>query len=372
MARRAINQGQQQQPGLREAPQQANQSTQRQRPQVNAQTNAVYRPGPTSGARPGSGSAAVTPTQAGIQTAAFRPVTRPGGISGAPTGVTMENAGDKLSEWADRGYTGSVALPADPADLPTEPENLGTTDLPDQPEKSNEEMINDLVRQYLEQAGNVDTTEQEALIEQRIKEQLNMDLMNQRASAGASGFEASGSLIGMEGDIRRQAGTDAVEQILGARTQAERDAFERATGAAEMNMNERKQAYEEWKAKEQLDALNRWLESQGADPVSEGGGGGGGGGDVIDNFLDPDGNGTPQVPGFNDAPGYDGELANSEGLNEGTVDRLGSEATEANSAPDTYMRTETYVDDNGDVWNLYETENGWVKVRAEGATTLGN
>jgi hypothetical protein len=360
MARRAINQGQQQQPGLREAPQQANQSTQTQRPQVNAQTNAVYRPGPTSGTRPGSGSAAVTPTQAGIQTSSFRPVTRPGGISGAPTGVTMENAGDKLSEWADRGYTGSVALPADPADLPADDlESKGTYEGEQPPEKSNEEMINDLVRQYLEQAGNVDTTEQEALIEQRIKEQLNMDLMNQRASAGASGFEASGSLIGMEGDIRRQAGTDAVEQILGARRDAEQDAFDRATGAAGMNLAERKQAYEEWKAQEQLDALNRWLDS-------EGGGGGGDGTqqfsieqdhdqDGVLNAVDPDYS-NPDDP-LNDLNPLTGGSTGPEA--EANTDTIVTNATEVASPP-----AGATLAGSRPPWTIYrDAEGNYYKVR---------
>jgi hypothetical protein len=369
MARKAITQGQQtqQQPGLRDAPQVAPQSTQQQRPRTNAQTNAIYRPGPS--AANGPTSPAQSPSQVSGSSPGWMPVyagARParvggGSISGAPTGVTMENVGEKLTEWKDRGYTGSTELPADPNDLPLGDDATQTTgDYVEQPaEKSNEEMINDLVRQYLEQAGNVDTTEQEALIEQRIKEQLNMDLMNQRAAAGASGFESSGALIGMDADIRRQAGTDAVEQILGARRDAEQDAFDRATGAAGMNLAERKQAYEEWKAQEQLDALNRWLDS-------EGGGGGGDGTqqfsieqdhdqDGVLNAVDPDYT-NPDDP-LNDLNPLTGGSTGPEA--EANTDTIVTNATEVASPP-----AGATLAGSRPPWTIYrDAEGNYYKVR---------
>jgi hypothetical protein len=385
MARRAITQGQQQQqPGLREAPQVAPQSTQQQAPRTNAQANNIYRPGPT--AANGPTSPAQSPSQVSSNRPGWMPVyagARPAidrdsgrSISGGPTGVTMENAGDKLGEWADRGYTGAVATPADPNEMPTQmnPEDATYADFESGGEvepKSNEELINDMVRQYLEGAGNVDTTEQEALIEQRIKEQLNMDLMNQRASAGASGFEASGSLVGMDADIRRQAGMDAVDQILGARGDAQRDAYDRAMGAAGVNLDERRQAADEEMRRMQFEALNRWLESQGAETMPDEGGGGSGG-DIIDGILNPDGEGV-RLPGMNPAPGHDGEQASAGGLPDDVASSAFSSATEANEPPGGGDPNGTYTDENGTIWNLYLVdgtfEDGtWVKVRTNAAS----
>jgi hypothetical protein len=154
-----------------------------------------------------------------------------------------------------------------PADMPGQGMGQSTGDYGGgEDSRSNEEMINDLVRQYLA-GGPADTAEQEALIRQQIEQDLAMSLRDQRASAGASGFEASGALIGAEGDTRRRANMDATDQILGARSKAEEDAFERAMTAAGLDQEERAMAIDERMRQLQLDALNAWIESQGGDPA---------------------------------------------------------------------------------------------------------
>lgn len=399
MARKAITQQAQQggsQPGMRDAPQVAQQSNQGPAPTTQARARAIYRPGPTaagSGAQapsqtssgggfatPGSG-----PGWSGFQTSAYQPVTRPGGISGGPTGVTMENAGDVLREWGDRGYTGANEVPADPADLVGQMDEDGATYVDGELEyaegtegfednKSEEELIADMVRQYLEGVGNIDTTEQEALINEQMQEKLAMDLMNQRAAAGASGFEASGSLIGMEGDTRRGAARDATGARLDARRQAEEDAFGRAMGVAGLSQDERKMAFEEWKAQQQFDALNRWLESQGAEGAAEGGGGPDSGGDLINSILNPDGAGV-RLPGMNPAPTYEGATAG--GLPDDVAESAFSSASESSTAPGNGDPAGTYTDENGVMWNLYLVdgtfEDGtWVKVRTNARRVSGD
>jgi hypothetical protein len=391
MARKAITQQAQQgqQPGMRDAPQVANQSNQGPAPTTQARARAIYRPGPAAGGAQAPSQTANRPAPGlpGFQTLAYQPVTRPGGISGGPTGVTMENAGDVLREWGDRGYTGVNEVPADPNDLPgqMDPEDAtyvdgeleyaeGTEGFEDN--KSEEQLIADMVRQYLEGVGNIDTTEQEALINEQMQEKLAMDLMNQRAAAGASGFEASGSLIGMEGDTRRGAARDATGARLDARRQAEEDAFGRAMGVAGLSQDERKMAFEEWKAQQQFDALNRWLESQGAEGTAGGGGGPDSGGDLINSILNPDGAGV-RLPGMNPAPGYDGETATAGGLPDDVAESAFSSASESSTAPGRGDPAGTYTDENGVMWNLYLVdgtfEDGtWVKVRTNATRVSGD
>jgi hypothetical protein len=292
----------------------------------------------------------------------------PRALQSAPTNVTMDNAAETLPGWAKGGGVPGFKLPATPGNMPGGGMGTGSVDLPGEgydpnpDSRTNEEMINDLVRQYLA-GGPADTAEQEALIKKQIEQELGMDLMNQRAAAWSSGIEASGALIGAEGDIRRGANMDATEQILGARSKAEEDAFERAMQAAGLDRQERQMAIDERMRQLQLDALNAWVESQGGEIADSGGADPGG---AIAGLLDPDGNGVSQVPGFNQGPSQ--ELANADDVE--ITDEMGASATEASSAPGTYGRTATWVDNGGSVWNMYETENGWVKVRAEGAATL--
>lgn len=345
MARRAITQQQQgQQPGMRDAPQVANQSSQGPAPTTQARARAIYRPGPAAGGAqaPSQTANRSGPGLPGFQTLAYQPVTRPGGISGGPTGVTMENAGDVLREWGDRGYTGVNEVPADPNDLPGQIDEDGATYVDGELEyaegtegfednKSEEQLIADMVRQYLEGVGNIDTTEQEALINEQMQEKLAMDLMNQRAAAGASGFEASGSLIGMEGDTRRGAARDATGARLDARRQAEEDAFGRAMGVVDVSSEQRRLALEEERTKWQMEALDRWLESQGAGGA--GGDGEGGSGDPFEPW-------TPDVfkEGATEDPGDPYKFAASaDELPEGSEKVGGDASNDFYRAPDGTM-----------------------------------
>lgn len=106
----------------------------------------------------------------------------------------------------------------------------GAAKMPQKP-TSNEDidkLIADLVKQQIEGAGKVDTSKEEELIRQQLEDKLGASLVGQRASMGRAGFAASGALGAMEGDIQRQARQQIAEDILGTRSKAKGEAFDRA------------------------------------------------------------------------------------------------------------------------------------------------
>lgn len=94
-----------------------------------------------------------------------------------------------------------------------------------------DQMIRDLVAGQLSGAGKADTAEEEALIRQRMQTELGGSLVNQRARAGRAGFGASGALMAQEGDIKRAAEMDALDQVLGLRRTEDQRSIDNAMGA---------------------------------------------------------------------------------------------------------------------------------------------
>jgi hypothetical protein len=92
-------------------------------------------------------------------------------------------------------------------------------------------MIRSFVEDRLRSAGNVDTTEQEALIRQQMEGKLGSSLVDQRARMGRAGFGASGATAALESDARTAASREALDQILGLRSSEEQRAFNNATQA---------------------------------------------------------------------------------------------------------------------------------------------
>lgn len=88
-----------------------------------------------------------------------------------------------------------------------------------------------------------DTTDEEGLINQRIKDQLGQSLVGQRASMGRAGFGSSGALSAMEGDTTRLANQDALEQILAMREREQEQAFRRTQAGADTAMRRDEQMY---------------------------------------------------------------------------------------------------------------------------------
>jgi hypothetical protein len=98
------------------------------------------------------------------------------------------------------------------------------------------------VRQQLEGAKNVDTSKEEALIKQQLEDKLGASLVGQRASMGRAGFAASGALGAMEGDVQRQARQQIAEDILGTRSKAKGEAFDRAMQSIGVEQRQREGA----------------------------------------------------------------------------------------------------------------------------------
>jgi hypothetical protein len=164
----------------------------------------------------------------------------------------------------------------------------------------------------------------------------------------------------MEGDTRRGAARDATGARLDARRQAEEDAFGRAMGVAGLSQDERKMAFEEWKAQQQFDALNRWLESQGA----EGAGGEGGG-----SLLDQDGDGDVDMDDAQaaaDAYGYvmDPDTADARRENEQRGRMLNSRVVD--SPPPGFVKKHS---EGGIDYYQHPLTFQWVQVRSSAAGT---
>lgn len=109
--------------------------------------------------------------------------------------------------------------------------SVGRTELPGQTGASSssddiDRMIRDRVARELGSAT-PDTAAQEALIRQQQDAAIGAGAVNARARAGRGGFQASGALMGIEGDIERQARQAATEQILGVQRDARDEQFGR-------------------------------------------------------------------------------------------------------------------------------------------------
>lgn len=69
-----------------------------------------------------------------------------------------------------------------------------------------------------------DTTDEEALVNQKILDQLGGDIVSQRARMGRAGFGASGALAALEGDTMRKANQDASSSIYDIREREQNQA----------------------------------------------------------------------------------------------------------------------------------------------------
>jgi hypothetical protein len=136
-----------------------------------------------------------------------------GAVPGAPTGLPPSGAQSGL----DIGASPSMPTGGQGAS------NATQDDI--------DAMIRSFVEDRLRSAGNVDTTEQEALIRQQMEGKLGSSLVDQRARMGRAGFGASGATAALESDARTAASREALDQILGLRSSEEQRAFNNATQA---------------------------------------------------------------------------------------------------------------------------------------------
>jgi hypothetical protein len=190
--------------------------------------------GPIAAPKPGAGAAPGTQTDGPVRLPGAGGTVTPkpgaiGGGGGAPTPVP------------------GVATPAE---QPKTQEDI-------------DQMIRDRVARELG-AGPQSTAEDEALIQQRMGEAIGSGAVNARARAGRGGFQASGALMGVEGDLERQARTAAAEQALGLRRDAREDQFAREGDVIKSELDMRRAAAD--------DEINRrLLELLGMDGQDAGG-----------------------------------------------------------------------------------------------------
>lgn len=116
--------------------------------------------------------------------------------------------------------------------------------------KTNEDFdkaASDMLLNEINQAGNVDTKAEEALINEQMNDRIGAALVAQRASMGRSGFGSSGALAAMEGDTQRTARQQGLEDVLGLRRTEDQRATDNAVKAIGSEMSMRKQAKAETK-----------------------------------------------------------------------------------------------------------------------------
>ena len=116
--------------------------------------------------------------------------------------------------------------------------------------KTNEDFdkaASDMLLNEINQAGNVDTKAEEALINEQMNDRIGAALVDQRASMGRSGFGSSGALAAMEGDTQRTARQQGLEDVLGLRRTEDQRATDNARQAIGSELSMRKQAEAEAK-----------------------------------------------------------------------------------------------------------------------------
>ena len=118
-----------------------------------------------------------------------------------------------------------------------------------------DQMIRDFVAGRLSGAGKANTAEEEALIRQQMQGELGQSLVDQRARMGRAGFGASGAMGAIEGDVRRAAEMDALDQILGLRRTEEQRSIENAMGAISAENQMRRGAADDALRRMALEAL---------------------------------------------------------------------------------------------------------------------
>lgn len=135
-----------------------------------------------------------------------------------PTPVTPKTPGMPV---APTPITTSPVVKPEPAPTPAAPATQDDIDA----------MIRKFVESQLANAGNVDTSAQEALIRDQMEGKLGASLVDQRARMGRAGFGAGGVTAALESDARTNASREALDQILGFRTSENQRSVDNARSA---------------------------------------------------------------------------------------------------------------------------------------------
>lgn len=225
-----------------------------------------------------------------------------------PGNVTPPVAGRVGQQIAPPGFSGprqpSPPMNPAPTPRPTVPPpaeasgtavtgTTGTTPPPSATADDIDQMIRDLVASQIGAAGKVNTAEEEALIRQQMQGELGQSLVDQRARMGRAGFGASGAMGAIEGDVRRAAEMDALDQILGLRRTEDQRSIENAMGAISAENQMRRGAADDALRRMALEALQAEMGlDAGPGPTDVGNAPGGG---TVIMPADENGDGTVSV-----------------------------------------------------------------------------
>lgn len=231
-----------------------------------------------------------------------------------------------------------------------------------QDDRSVEQMVEDLVRNRLAGADNIDTSQEDALIREMMQQNIGGGRVGNRAAMGARGFAESGAALAMGADIERAARQQALDEMLGVRQREEEQAWAEAMGAAGMDIDYQRAANEA----AALDARNQLLEAilnpdPTDEPTPENGGGNNGGGPGIDT--------APVDAMANDPLSILTGDAGGGGSNALATTAPGEKPANADSFPEVsrppqdYDDTRKYTDEDGNTWTMYHTPNGWVRYQ---------
>lgn len=120
----------------------------------------------------------------------------------------------------------------------------------------------DFLLEQLQQGGQADTTEEEALIRQQMEDAIGAQLVGSRASMGRAGFGSSGASAALEGDIMRTARQQGLEDTLGLRRTEDQRSIDNARDAIGSDIDLRKQAEDEFFNQEFLNTLKSALAAE--------------------------------------------------------------------------------------------------------------
>ncbi len=92
------------------------------------------------------------------------------------------------------------------------------------------------IAMLMNDVNNVDTSEEEALIQEQMDRLMGQNLMDSAARAGASGMAMSGAQLAAEGGIRSDAARDVSAAQLGVRSDARQSAIDNALSAIDASI----------------------------------------------------------------------------------------------------------------------------------------
>lgn len=133
------------------------------------------------------------------------------------------------------------------------------------PQRSIDEMQQELMRQLLGGAGNVDTSAGDALLHQQFHDQQQKQLVDQRARMGRGGWGSSGALGALEGDTMRQSAQAESQARLDFDNKQKQQAIENALSSVGADVSLRGATTAEEQAQRQDAMMKMVLDMFGGD-----------------------------------------------------------------------------------------------------------